>query len=62
MKAHGQYKSIQNNWSAIKRHNDTKKGIAPKARLILSSALYQIKKYGHAILTHDALVGVTRSH
>ena len=49
MKAHGQYKSIQNNWSAIKRYNDPKKGIAPKARLILSSALYQIKKYGHAI-------------
>ena len=61
MKAHGQYKSIQNNWSAIKRHNDPKKGIAPKARLILSSALYQIKKYGHAILTHDALVEITET-
>jgi len=61
MKVNGQYKSVPNNWNAIKRYNNPKKGIAPKARLVLSSALYQIKKYGHAILTHDALAKITET-
>jgi hypothetical protein len=56
-----QYKIISNDWKYIKRYNNPVNGISRKAQDIMFSALYQIKKYGSAILTHEALTEITET-
>jgi hypothetical protein len=54
-----QYKTVPNDWKYIKRHTDYSKGLARNARDLLFAALYQIVKYGHAVLTHEELSKIT---
>ncbi len=54
-----QYDKVKKLWKKIKRSDNLLKNISPKARLILSNVLYQIEKYGHAILTHYELSEIT---
>lgn len=61
IKKQKQYKTISNDWKYIRRYNNLAKSISRNARDILFSALYQIKKYGHAILTHEALSEITET-
>jgi hypothetical protein len=55
-----QYKKIADNWEYIRRADDLSKTISEKAQNILAKAMYQINKYGHAILTHERLQKITR--
>jgi hypothetical protein len=55
-----QYKKIADNWEYIKRADDLSKTISEKAQNILAKAMYQINRYGHAILTHERLQEITR--
>lgn len=54
-----QYDKVKKIWKKIKRADNLLKSISPKARLILSNVLYQIEKYGHAVLTHYELSQIT---
>lgn len=54
-----QYRKIQEDWKYIRRYNDIERGISDNAQKILFSALYQINKYGHAVLTHHELTKLT---
>ena len=54
-----QYDKVKKLWKKIKRADNLLKNISPKARLILCNVLYQIEKYGHAVLTHDELSEIT---
>ena len=56
-----QWKNIPDSWKYIKRSDNPNKGISSKARFILSSALFQIRKYGQAILTHNELTKITEA-
>ena len=56
-----QYKKVPDNWRYIKRYTNAEKGLAPKARFILSTALHQIDKYGEATLTHEELSLITET-
>jgi hypothetical protein len=56
-----QYKKIPDSWKQIKRYTNIEKGIAPKSRFILSTALHQIDKYGEATLTHEELSLITET-
>ena len=58
-----QYKKIPNSWKYIRRFDEPSKVLSEKAINILSVAMYQINKHGHAILTHKVLKDITiRKH
>lgn len=56
-----QYRKIQEDWAYIRRYNDTTRCLSKSAQDILFSALYQINKYGHAVLTHHELSKLTNA-
>ena len=56
-----QSKNITEDWKYIRRYNDIERGLSKSARHILSSVLYQINKYKHAILTHYELSQITEA-
>ena len=56
-----QYRKIQEDWAYIRRYNDATRCLSKSAQDILFSALYQINKYGHAVLTHYELTKLTGS-
>lgn len=58
-----QYKKVPNSWQYIRRFDEPEKTLAEKSINILSVAMYQINKYGQAILTHRVLKEITgRQH
>lgn len=54
-----QSKNIIDDWDKIRRANDITRVLSKSSRHILSSVLYQINKYGHAVLTHYELSKIT---
>jgi nicotinamide mononucleotide adenylyltransferase len=56
-----QSKNITEDWKYIIRYNDIERRLSKSARHILSSVLYQINKYKHAILTHYELSQITEA-
>lgn len=53
------YRRLNDDWKYICRADDCNKVISEKARLILAQALYRIKKYNIAILTHKTITEIT---
>lgn len=54
-----QYKKVPNSWKFIRRFDEPEKVLSEKAVNILSAAMYQVNKYGQAILTHKVLKEIT---
>ena len=56
-----QYITKNKDWKYIKRYNDVTRGLSKNAQDILFAVLYQIAKYGHAVLTHYELSQITET-